>query len=123
LTNDHGLGSITRRITHGTRFRKKTPGDIVPLRGRFRTPSVRDPDRRPYPTFGKTFRHNGVFRSLPGVVPFDNKRNLGVEPNGNEVAFNLRSGPPTGSTPLLPPPEVLDNVPNVAGRSPETNEG
>ena len=35
--------------------------------------------------------------------------------NGQEVAFDLRKGPPSGYTALLSPPEVLDNVQNVTG--------
>jgi hypothetical protein len=35
-----------------------------------------------------------------------------------EVAFDLRTGPPAGFTLLFPPPEVLDNVQNVAGFTP-----
>ena len=35
-----------------------------------------------------------------------------------EIAFDLRKGPPAGFTPLFPPPEVLDNVQNVAGVTP-----
>jgi hypothetical protein len=50
------------------------------------------------------------------VAPdFYNKRNITVNANGQEVAFDLRKGPPSGYTALLPPPEVLDNVQNVAG--------
>jgi hypothetical protein len=31
------------------------------------------------------------------------------------MAFDLSVGPPPGFNPLFPPPEVLDNVQNVAG--------
>jgi cytochrome c peroxidase len=62
--------------------------------------------------------HNGAFKSLQEVVHFYNKRNIAVNANGQEVAFDLRKGPPTGFTPLFPPPEVLDNVQNVAGFTP-----
>ena len=43
---------------------------------------------------------------------------IAVDANGNEVAFDLRNGPPAGTTPLFPPPEVLDNVQNVIGYTP-----
>ena len=62
--------------------------------------------------------HNGVFTSLKDVVHFYNKRNIAVNANGQEVAFDLTKGPPAGYTRLFPPPEVLDNVQNVAGRTP-----
>jgi hypothetical protein len=70
--NDHGLGSDTHPTTHGTRFDKTTPGDIVQFRWLFKTPSVRNSDKRPYPTFVKGYVHNGVFRGLPEVVHLDN---------------------------------------------------
>ncbi len=79
---------------------------------------MRDSDKRPYPTFVKAYMHNGVFKSLQEVVHFYNKRNIAVNAQGQEVAFDLRNGPPAGYTPLLPPPEVLDNVQNVAGLTP-----
>jgi len=41
-----------------------------------------------------------------------------VNASGQEIAFDLRKGPPAGYTPLFPPPEVLDNVQNVAGVPP-----
>jgi cytochrome c peroxidase len=62
--------------------------------------------------------HNGVFKSLQEVVHFYNKRNIAVDAAGNEVAFDLRNGPPAGTTRLFPPPEVIDNVQNVAGLTP-----
>jgi cytochrome c peroxidase len=62
--------------------------------------------------------HNGVFKSLEQVVNFYNKRNIAVNAAGQEVAFDLRTGPPSGYTALLPPPEVLDDVQNVAGLTP-----
>jgi cytochrome c peroxidase len=83
-----------------------------------KVPSVRNSDKRPSPDFVRAYMHNGVFKSLEEVVHFYNKRNIAVDANGNEVAFDLRNGPPAGTTPLLPPPEVLDNVQNVAGLTP-----
>ena len=62
--------------------------------------------------------HNGVFKSLKDVVHFYNKRNIAVDANGKEIAFDLRKGPPSGYTLLFPPPEVLDNVQNVTGVPP-----
>jgi cytochrome c peroxidase len=79
---------------------------------------MRSVDKRPSPDFVKAYMHNGVFKSLKDVVHFYNKRNIAVDSNGKEIAFDLRKGPPPGYTPLFPPPEVLDNVQNVAGVSP-----
>ena len=95
-----------------------TPGDILQFRGLFKAPSVRNSDKRPSPTFVRAYMHNGVFKSLQEVVHFYNKRNIAVNAAGQEVAFDLRKGPPSGYTPLFPPPEVLDNVQNVAGLTP-----
>jgi cytochrome c peroxidase len=99
-------------------FYNKVPGDIAQFRGLFKTPSVRDADKRPYPGFVKAYMHNGVFKSLQEVIHFYNKRNIAVNASGQEIAFDFRKGPPAGYTPLFPPPEVLDNVQNVVGVPP-----
>jgi len=49
---------------------------------------------------------------------FYNRRNIAVDASGKEIAFDLRTGPPAGYTALFPPPEVLENVQNVAGATP-----
>jgi cytochrome c peroxidase len=66
----------------------------------------------------KAYMHNGAFKSLQEVVHFYNTRNIAVAPDGHQVAFDLRNGPPPGHTRLWPAPEVLDNVQNVAGLTP-----
>jgi cytochrome c peroxidase len=115
---DYGLGANPNPAPDGTKFYNKKPGDILQFRGLFKNPSVRNSDKRPYPTFVRAYMHNGVFKSLQEVVHFYNKRNIAVNAAGQEVAFDLRDGPPSGYTALLPPPEVLDNVQNVAGLTP-----
>jgi cytochrome c peroxidase len=115
---DYGLGSNPNPAPDGTVFYNKTPGDILQFRGLFKAPSTRNSDKRPSPTFVRAYMHNGVFKSLEEVVHFYNKRNIAVNAAGQEVAFDLRQGPPAGYNPLLPPPEVLDNVQNVAGLTP-----
>ena len=115
---DYGLGANPNPAPDGTRFYNTTPGDIHQFRGLFKAPSVRNSDKRPTPTFVRAYMHNGVFKSLQQVVHFYNKRNIAVDATGNEVAFDLRNGPPSGYNPLFPPPEVLDNVQNVAGLTP-----
>jgi methylamine dehydrogenase accessory protein MauD len=67
------------------------------------------PTRQEVDRFGK---------SLQEVVHFYNTRNIAVNANGQQVAFDLRKGPPAGFTAIWPPPEVLDNVQNVAGFTP-----
>ena len=76
-----------------------TPGDIPQFNGLFQTPTVRNVDLRPSPTFVKAYMHNGVFKSLQTVVHFYNKRNIAVNATGQEVAFDWRKGPPAGIEP------------------------
>jgi cytochrome c peroxidase len=115
---DYGLGRNANPAPDGTKFFNTTAGDIPQFRGLMKAPSMRETDQRPYPTFVKAYMHNGVFKSLPEVVHWYNKRNIAVDANGNEVAFDLRNGPPAGTTRLFPPPEVLDNAQNVIGYTP-----
>jgi cytochrome c peroxidase len=115
---DYGLGANPNPAPDGTRFYKNVPGDIPEFRGLFKAPSLRATDKRPSPNFVKAYMHNGVFKSLEDVVHFYNKRNIAVDANGNEIAFDLRQGPPAAYTPLFPPPEVIENVQNVTGVPP-----
>jgi cytochrome c peroxidase len=112
---DYGLGENPNPGLDGTKFFNKTPGDILQFRGLFKTVTVRNVDKRPYPTFVRAYMHNGVFKSLQTVVHFYNKRNIAVNAAGKEVAFDWTKGPPAGYRPLFPPPEVIDNVQNVQG--------
>ena len=70
------------------------------------------------PDFVKAYMHNGIFKSLKDVIRFYNRRNIAADASGKEIAFDVRKGPPSGYTPLFPPPEVLDNVQNVMGMPP-----
>jgi cytochrome c peroxidase len=85
------LGANPNISPDGTKFFNKTAGDILQFRGLFKTPSVRNSDQRPTPTFVKAFMHNAVFKSLPEVVHFYNKRNIAVNATGHQVAFDLRN--------------------------------
>jgi cytochrome c peroxidase len=78
---DYGLGSNPNPAPDGTRFYKTVPGDVSQFRGLFKTPSVRDADKRPNPAFVKAYMHNGVFKSLQEVVHFYNKRNKSLQRN------------------------------------------
>ena len=121
---DYGLGGNPNPAPGGTLFMSVTKGDITAFRGLFKAPSLRNVDKRPASGFVKSYMHNGVFKSLEEVVHFYNKRNIAVNASEDEVGFDLRFGPPPGYTALFPPPEVLDNVQNVAGLRPsETNLG
>jgi cytochrome c peroxidase len=114
---DFGLGANPNPAPDAakTRFFTTTPGDNIQFNGLFQTPTNRNVDVRPTPTFVKAYMHNGILKSLQEVVHFYNARNIAVDVNGNQVAFDLRNGPPAGFTAMFPPPEVLDNVQNVAG--------
>ena len=95
--------------------------DITQFYGLFKAPTTRNVDQRPKENnFVKAYMHNGVFTSLEEVVHFYNKRNIAVNAQGQEFVFNLGSPQtiPAGYTRLFPPPEVLDNVQNVEGRTP-----
>ena len=113
---DHGLGANPNPVPDGTVF--NNPATNAQFLGLFKTPSNRDVDLRPSPTFVKAYMHNGVHKSLQRVVHFYNTRNIAVNAAGQQVAFDLRVGPPAGYTPIWPPPEVLDNVQNVIGYTP-----
>ena len=121
---DYGLGANPNPSPGGTMFMSATPGDIADFRGLFKSPSLRNVDKRLSPDFVKSYMHNGVFKSLEEVVHFYNKRNIAVNALGDEIAFDLRIGPPPDYMPLFPPPEVMENVQNVAGLTPSmTRQG
>jgi cytochrome c peroxidase len=115
---DYGLGMNPNPGPDGTVFMNSTPGDIPQFRGLFQAPTLRNAARKVSGNFVKAFMHNGVFKSLKEVVHFYNLRNIAVNGTGQTVAFDLRVGPPIGYTALFPPPEVIDNIQNVAGLSP-----
>ena len=124
---DYGLGMNPNPAPDGTVFYNVTPGDIQQFRGLFKAPSLRNVDKRTAGGFVKAYFHNGVFKSLKEVVHFYNMRNIAVNSQGKQVAFDLRVGPPAGYTPLFAPPEVLDTTehrglsPADAGNDVSTN--
>jgi hypothetical protein len=50
------------------------------------------------------------------AVHSDNKRHIAVGASDQEIALDVRRGPPSGYTPIFPPAEVLDNAQNVKRR-------
>lgn len=116
---DFGLGANPNPAPNGRRFMIQTPGDIQRFRGLFKAPSLRNVAMRPHPGFVKSFMHNGVFKSLEEVVHFYNKRNIATNSAGAEMSFHLAVGAPAGFTAIFPPPEVLDNVQNIFGLTPD----
>jgi cytochrome c peroxidase len=120
---DYGLGSNPNPAPDGTRFMNTTPGDIPQFRGLFKAPSLRDVDLRPYPSFVKSYMHNGVFKSLEEIVHFYNKRNIATNADGDEATFVLNVGPPSGFKAIFPPPEVTNNIQNQYGLTPDQAAG
>jgi cytochrome c peroxidase len=83
------------------------PNDPLAIKGKFKAPTLRNTDTRPYPEFVKAYGHNGVFKSLQQVVHFYNTRNLTTAPG--EVIDFTKTNPYLGlrGRPLWSPPEVL----------------
>src|SRR5262245_53228471 len=69
--------------------------------GRFRVPTLRNVDKRPYPTFVKAYGHNGYFKSLKAVVHFYNTR---------DVLPRCQPNDPGEGTTCWPAPESTDNM-------------
>ncbi len=80
-------------------------GDFLAINGTFKTPSLRNVDARPSPSFVKAYMHNGFFKSLQNVVHFYNTRNLTTVPG--EVIDFTKANPYAGlqGKPLWPTPE------------------
>jgi cytochrome c peroxidase len=85
-------------------------GDFLASNGTFKTPTLRNVDKRPAPGFVKAYGHNGVFKSLQDVVHFYNVRNLTSKPG--EVIDFTRANPYAGlaGTPLFAAPEYPSAV-------------
>ena len=69
--------------------------------GRFRVPTLRNVDKRPYPGFVKAYGHNGYFKSLKSIVHFYNTR---------DVLQRCGSKDPGEGTTCWPAPESTDNM-------------
>jgi cytochrome c peroxidase len=72
--------------------------------GKFKVPTLRNVDLRPYPGFVKAYGHNGYFKSLEGIVHFYNTRDVlptcpGLYTEEQAMAENC-----------WPLPEVSENV-------------
>jgi cytochrome c peroxidase len=69
--------------------------------GRFRVPTLRNVDRRPYPTFVKAYGHNGYFKGLKSIVHFYNTR---------DVLPRCQPNDPGEGTTCWPAPESTVNM-------------
>ncbi len=94
-------------------------GDFLAINGLFKTPTVRNVDLRPDPTFVKCYSHNGFFKSLAQVVHFYNTRNLTTVP-GEVIDFTKAhpyehlKGKPLWPEPENPSPATLINPTGAA---------
>jgi cytochrome c peroxidase len=69
--------------------------------GRFRTVTIRNVDKRPYPAFVKAYGQNGYFKSLKEIVHFYNTR---------DVLPRCAGGSPGEGVTCWPAPEVARNL-------------
>jgi cytochrome c peroxidase len=69
LTNGHQLSNPS---AVDQRWRKLAPDN----QARIQVPTLRNVDKRPYPTFVKAYGHNGYFTSLKSIVHFYNTRDV-----------------------------------------------
>ena len=101
---DRGVG---RFLTQTHLLSQPSPVDArwLPLvsdnQGRFQVPTLRNVDKRPYPTFVKAYGHNGYFKSLKSIVHFYNTR---------DVLPRCQPNDPGEGTTCWPAPESTDNM-------------
>jgi cytochrome c peroxidase len=115
---DPGLGGLLEKLAADPDWRNQpfvprsmfelSPEQLTDLakssRGQHKVPTLRNVARVPFPSFGKSYTHNGYFKTLAGLVHFYNTRD--VLPACDDVvpeAVALASG-------CWPPPEVAENI-------------
>jgi cytochrome c peroxidase len=84
---DYGLGGFLQTTQYS--------GSAAENNGTHKVPTLRNVDKRPYPSFIKAYGHNGYFKSLEEIVHFYNTR------DNSSASWN---GQP------WPEPEVLQNM-------------
>jgi cytochrome c peroxidase len=100
---DHGLGGFLESAGF-------EPAIYEPELGKFKTPTLRNVDLRPYPEFVKAFGHNGFFKSLDamdGIVHFYAWRAMmdaGMMGGGGGMGGGMAPNPN-----MFPPPELDQN--------------
>jgi hypothetical protein len=103
-------------------------GDFLGVNGTFKSPSLRNVDKRPNPGFKKAYMHNGAFKSLEQVVHFYNTRNLTTH-HGEVIDFTREHpyeglrGHPLWDPPEYPAPDTLVNAEGFLGLLPGTGPG
>jgi len=94
LTKGHPLSQPSVPDAQWVKF---APGN----QARFQVPTLRNVDKRPYPTFVKAYGHNGYFTSLKSIVHFYNTR---------DALPRCQPNDPGEGTTCWPAPESTDNI-------------
>ncbi len=82
---DKGLGGFLESVPEYQQYAAENIG-------KYKVPTLRNVDKRPYPDFAKAFLHNGVFKTLKEVVHFYNTRDLEEENwPAPEIAANINT--------------------------------
>lgn len=82
---DLGLGAFLEGVPEYQEFAAENMG-------KYKVPTLRNVDKRPYPEFMKAFMHNGFFKTLKDVVHFYNTRDRAEENwPPSEVAENVNT--------------------------------
>lgn len=80
---DVGLGGFLKAAGY--------PEEVYePEMGKFKVPTLRNVDLRPYPEFVKAYGHNGVFKSLEEITHFYNTRDVEEWP-APEYPYNVNT--------------------------------
>jgi cytochrome c peroxidase len=95
---DLGLGGFLRSPENGNDAWRALASNFD---GRFRTVTVRNVDKRPYPEFVKAYGENGYFKSLKEFVHFYNTR---------DTLPHCAAGSPGEGVTCWPVPEVPRNL-------------
>ena len=99
-------------------------GDFADLKGEFKTPSLRNVDKRPREKFVRAYAHNGYFKSLKSIVHFYNTRD--VKPTCTDKKGNVQrfvTEKKALKRDCWPAPEVIEAT-NIFGCvDPTTGEG
>ncbi|MDB5040496.1 MAG: cytochrome peroxidase [Candidatus Eremiobacteraeota bacterium] len=95
---DRGVGDFLRSPENGNTAWHALASTFD---GRFRTVTIRNVDKRPYPAFVKAYGQNGYFKNLKAIVHFYNTR---------DTLPRCASGSPGEGVTCWPAPEVPRNL-------------
>jgi cytochrome c peroxidase len=101
---DSGVGSFLSRghpLSQPSAVDARWVGLAPDNQARFRVPTLRNVDKRPYPAFVKAYGHNAYFISLKSIVHFYNTR---------DVLPRCQLNDPSEGTTCWPAPESTANM-------------